>query len=118
MSLKLDNMRTKTATVDVGEELDAPDFMGLHVTYKPFASTNAESRQVAQYAEKDKYVALVDYGIESALAQIVEWDLEENGVTVPLTKEALAELPDGILSTIGAAIRLHKLPNSLKKDMR
>lgn len=116
MPIKLAEIANQTKTIDVAfEGTDST----LSVTYQPNKMTpgrEAAFAQAVKDAEAGKGDGTVNDVVLAMFCYVVKrWDLEgEDGQTVPLTAEALRDVPSAILTRAMRAIQEAGAPDPTK----
>lgn len=91
MPLNLRNLSSNSATcrVDYGEAGD------INITYRIANLTEKTIRQIAVLQDENEQDFDANMAALNSLLRslVISWDLQRDGVTIPLTDEALADVP-------------------------
>ena len=111
MPINLGDLTKQTRTVTV--RFEGTDDT-LTVAYRPHCLTPARQAAFSQATREGRHT---DVMIEGIQVLVTEWDLlGEDGQPVPLTAEALAEVPMLVLGAVGAAIGEDVTPGPLSSN--
>lgn len=83
-------------------EVETVDGAGvINICYKPSAITPASESERRSEADGKMVIELI---MAQLVVVMAKWDLEDDGVIIPITEEGLSNVPNLVLGTIWEAI--------------
>lgn len=102
MAIRLDEVLADRATTQfvIGSQTGT-------VTYRPSAISPALMSRWGKAGKSQAMDDIADATVAYICAAVVEWDIEDDTGCVPITPEAVAELPVVLLYAVGEAMKMH-----------